>query len=227
MPRRPRIAPGGLIYHVLNRAVGRSTLFEKPADYQAFLRVLGEALVKHPTRLLAYCIMPNHWHLVLWPRRAGELTDFTRWLTHTHTMRWHAHYKTTGSGHLYQGRFKAFPIEEDQHLYAVLRYVERNALRARLVRRAENWRWGSLWLRQHGDPSDQALLHSWPLGVPADWCAIVNEPQTDAELEAIRRSLARGCPYGKDAWQKQTARKLRLEYTLRPRGRPSKNEAQK
>lgn len=132
MPRGPRYAPGGLVYHALNRAVARLPLFEKDGDYAAFERVLALALAKHPTRLLGYCLMPNHWHMVLWPRRDGELTAFLRWLTHTHTMRWHAHYHTAGTGHLYQGRFKAFPIQEDDHLYAVLRYVERNALRANL-----------------------------------------------------------------------------------------------
>ena len=91
MPRSGRQAPGGLVYHVLNRAVARLPLFEKDGDYQAFERVLLEALDKHPTRLVAYCLMPNHWHLVLWPLEDGELTALVRWLTPTHSMRWHAH----------------------------------------------------------------------------------------------------------------------------------------
>ena len=94
------------MYHVLNRAVARLPLFEKDGDYQAFERVLLEAMTKQPTRLLAYSLMPNHWHLVLWPQEDGELTGFVRWLTHTHSMRWHAHYHTAGTGHIYQGRFK-------------------------------------------------------------------------------------------------------------------------
>ena len=135
------------MYHVPNRGVARLALFEKEGDYEAFERVLSEALLEHPTRLLGYCIMPNHWHLVLWPRKEGELTEFLRWLTHTHVMRWHAHFGTSRTGHLYQGRFKAFPIQTDDQLYTVLRYVERNPLRAELVDRAENWRWSSLWRR--------------------------------------------------------------------------------
>jgi putative transposase len=150
MPRRPRIAPGGLVYHCLNRAVARLALFEKQEDYAACERVPEEAAKRHPTRILAYCSMPNHWHLVLWPRRDGELTDFLRWLTHTHTMRWHAHFHTAGSGHLDQGRFKAFPVQTDDHFYSVVRSVERNPLRAGLVSRAEEWRWSSLWRRQSG-----------------------------------------------------------------------------
>ena len=138
MPRTARVAPGGLVYHVLNRAVARLPLFEKTADYEAFERVLLETQQRHPTRILAYCLMPNHWHFVLWPRNDDELTAFLRWLTHTHTMRWHAHHQTAGTGHLYQGRFKSFPVQTDEHLYAVLRYVERNAVRAKLVAAPSN-----------------------------------------------------------------------------------------
>src|SRR5262249_21602798 len=144
MPRRARNAPGGLVYHVLNGAVARLPLFEKGGDYEAFERVLAEGLEEHPTRLLAYCLMPNHWHLVLWPRREDELTAFVRWLTHTHSMRWHAHYHTGGTGQIYQGRFKSFPVEADDHLYAVLRYVERNALRANPVAPAASGAGGGL-----------------------------------------------------------------------------------
>jgi putative transposase len=222
MPRRPRNAPGGLVYHALNRAVARLPLFEKPADYEAFERVLALALHAHPTRLLAYCLMPNHWHLVVWPRREGELSAFVRWLTHTHTMRWHAHYHTQGTGHLYQGRFKSFPVETDDHLYTVLRYVERNPLRAGLVRKATNWRWSSLGKRHAEDERVLPLLHPWPIPMPEDWPAQVQQPQTEAELEAVRRCVVRGSPFGNTAWQERTARRLGLEYTLRPRGRPKK-----
>ena len=144
MPRRARSIQGDLLYHVLNRANARITLFEKDEDYAAFERVLDEAHAREPLRLLGYCVMPNHWHMVVWPKRGGDrqVSEFLRWLTVTHTQRWHAHYHTSGSGHLYQGRFKSFPIESDEHLYAVLRYVERNPVRANLIERAEAWRWG-------------------------------------------------------------------------------------
>jgi putative transposase len=225
MARHARAAPGGLVYHVLNRAVARLPLFEKESDFAAFERVLHEALDEHPTRLLAYCLMPNHWHLVLWPRRDGELTAFVRWLTHTHTMRWHAHYHTAGTGHLYQGRFKSFPVEADEdHLYAVLRYVERNALRANLVRRAEDWRWGSLWRRRHTAAQPALALHPWPVPLPGDWSKLVNAAQTAAEMEAVRASVVRGRPYGTVSWRQRAAKRLGLEYTLRPRGRPKKEK---
>lgn len=220
MPRRPRNAPGGLVYHVLNRAVARLAMFEKDADYEAFERVLTEAMQKHPTRLLGYHVMPNHWHMVIWPREDGELTEFVRWLTHTHVMRWHAHYGTSGTGHLYQGRFKSFPVETDDHFYTLMRYVERNSLRAKLVDRAEQWRWSSLYRRMFGDAEAQKLLHTWPLPEPADWVRRVSHALTDAELNAVRQSVRRGSPFGSSQWQIRTAQRLGLEWTLRPRGRP-------
>jgi len=223
MPRTSRYAPGGYVFHVLNRSVARMPLFKKDADYEAFLRVIAETLVKHPMRILSYCVMPNHWHMVLWPRRDGDLTEFVRWMTHTHTMRWHAAHGTSGSGHLYQGRFKSFPIESNTHLYTVMRYVERNALRAKLTKQAEDWRWGSLHTRVSGDQEARTLLSAWPVAKPKQWLARVNQPQTEVELMALRRSVIRGVPFGSEDWVEKTARKLGLESTLRPRGRPRKS----
>src|ERR1700677_4178296 len=118
MGRPRRVALGGYVYHVLNRANGRMALFKKVSDYEAFERVLAEALEHVPgMRLLAYCLMPNHWHLVCWPRGDGELTDFAHYLSLTHTQRWHAHYRNVGTGHLYQGRFKSFPVDGDEHYW--------------------------------------------------------------------------------------------------------------
>jgi putative transposase len=225
MSRGPRNAPGGIVYHVLNRAVARLPLFEKPADYDAFIRVLAETLDLHPLRILAFVLMPNHWHLVLWPEHDRALTDFCRWLAHTHSMRWHAHYHTSGSGHIYQGRFKAFPVESDAHLYAVCRYVERNALRANLVAAAEHWRWSSLWRRLHGDEQPRSLLSSWPVPMPPQWVEYVNAPQSEAEVEALRRCVQRGSPFGSERWQAAMAARLGLGHTLRPLGRPKKSSS--
>lgn len=220
MGRPLRTTVGGIIYHVLNRAVRAQQIFEVPGDYDAFERVLREGHERFAMRMLAYCIMLNHWHLVLWPRRDGDLSRFMAWVTLTHTQRWHAHRKTAGSGHLYQGRFKSFPIQGDEHLLMVCRYVERNALRAGLVRRAEEWRWSSLWRRTAGDPRARAWLAEWPVERPQKWVDWVNEPQTAAELEALRRCVARGQPFGSEPWVRETTERLGLERTLRPRGRP-------
>ena len=211
---------GGYAYHALNRSVGRATLFQKDGDYAAFEKVMREAKDWQPMRILGYCLMPNHWHLVLWPEKDGDLSEFLRWLTVTHTQRYHAHYHSSGTGPLYQGRFKSFPIEEDEHLLTVLRYVERNALRASLVRRAENWRWSSLWHRVQRAAA--TLLDEGPVPLPARWREYVNRAETEAELEALRRSLRRGCPFGTASWVEQAAKRLGLQSTMRPPGRPKK-----
>ena len=210
-----------MFFHVLNRAVGRGRIFRKDADYAAFERVIEQVHARLPTRLLAYCLMPNHWHLVLWPRADGELSEFMRLLTVTHTQRWHAHRGTAGTGPLYQGRFKSFPIERDEHLVAVCRYVERNALRAKLADRAEAWRWGSLG-RRSGEAVTPWLM-PWsdcPVDRPARWTEYVNRPQSAAEEAAIVESIRRGRPYGDADWQQAVSTKLGIESALRPRGRP-------
>jgi putative transposase len=168
-------------------------------------------------RLLDYCLMPNHFHLVVWPHQDGELSEFLHWLTLTHTMRWHAHYHSGGTGPLYQGRFKSFPVEEDEHLLTVCRYVEGNPLPARLVQRAECWPWSSLARRVQGRGLD--LLDAWPVPMPANWLEHVNGAETSTELAALRRSLRRGAPYGSALWQEETAQRLGLASTLKPLGR--------
>jgi putative transposase len=193
MPRSARHTPGGYVYHALNRATARLRLFRKPADYAAFLRVLDEALEEHPIRLLGYCLMPTHWHLVLWPECDDQLSTFLRWLTLTHAVRWHKHYHRGGSGHLYQNRFKAFAIETDEHLWTVVRYVERNPLRAGLVQRAEQWPWSSLSCRLAGGEVAARRLHGWPVACPVDWREWVNQVQRPSRLLALTaRSIRRG-----------------------------------
>jgi putative transposase len=224
MPRRPRVCPAGTCFHVINRAVARLTLFEKAEDYEAFERVLELAHQRVGLPIFGYAVMPNHWHFVVQPKTKTQVTDFFRWLTHTHTMRWHAHYHTEGTGHLYQGRFKAFPIEEDDHLLAVLRYVERNPLRAGLSEKAEDWKHTSLWRRTYGDQGATDLLSPWPIPRPRNWKAMVNRAQNEAELNSIRHSLKKNSPFGSQVFVSQAAVRLKLEHTLRSRGRPKKQQ---
>lgn len=224
MGRPPRDARGGMVYHVLNRANARMKIFEKPEDYQAFEKILQQALERVEMRLLAYCLMPNHWHLVVWPKKDQDLSRFTGWLTLTHTQRWHAHRHGAGTGHVYQGRFKSFPVQSDEHFLTVCRYVERNALRAELVDRAEAWQWGSLWRWCEGHAKEKGLLSPWPVSRLPGWVKQVNEPLTVGELKAIRRCGSRGSPYGDEKWTDTMIKKLGLESTVRPRGRPRKKE---
>ncbi len=139
MGRPQRASKGGFIYHALNRANAGLPIFEKEGDYEAFENILEEAVERYDVRLLSYQLMPNHWHLVVWPRKDGDLSKFIGWLTLTHTQRWHAHRQSAGTGHLYQGRFKSFVVQDDGHYLTVCRYVERNALRAGLAERADAW----------------------------------------------------------------------------------------
>jgi len=223
MPRTARVAPGGYVFHVLNRGNERRSIFEADGDYLAFLRVMSETLDRVPLQLLAWCLMPNHWHLVLRPQEDGQLGQFMQRLTTTHVRRWRLHRHSVGHGHLYQGTYKSFPLQEDEHFYAVCRYVERNPLRARLVRRAEKWPWSSLGAPYYAAAAGQAPpVAAWPVPRPRTWIEQVNRPQTEAELESLRVSIERGQPFGERAWQTRTAKRLGLESTFRPRGRPRK-----
>ena len=224
MARIPRRAVGDEIYHIINRANGREQIFQKEKDYEAFEKILFEAKERCPMRILSFCIMPNHWHFVLYPKKGEDLSNFMRWVTHTHTQRYHAHYNSIGCGHIYQGRFKSFPIEKDNHFLQVCRYVERNPLRAGLVQKAEDWRWSSLWVQERGTDKQKSLLSPWPVEKPNAYLEWVNTLQKDEEekLEKIRHSIKRGSPFGKDSWIKMTAEKLGLISTLKPRGRTKK-----
>lgn len=222
MGRALRNAIPGMVFHILNRANARVRIFAAAGDYQAFEAILEQARERFPVQVFAYCVMPNHWHMVLSPEREGALSRFMQWLTVTHAQRWHAHQGSVGLGHLYQGRFRSFPVQEDGHFLTVCRYVERNALRAGRAERAEDWRWGSLWRRESGPQESRKLLAEWPVERPRDWVERVNRAETEAELDALRGCIQRGRPFGAEGWTKQAVRNLDLASTLRPRGRPRK-----
>ena len=223
MGRSKRVDVGGYVYHVLNRANGRENLFADADDFAAFEKILAQAMDRVPVRLLAYCLMPNHWHLLVWPKHDGDLAKWVRWLTLTHTQRVHAHRHDTGRGHIYQGRYKSFLVSSDTHFLTVARYIERNPVRAKLVEQAEQWRWGSLWRRRHPKlVEDVPTLTDWPVQRPRQWAQRVNQAETSAELESLRGSVNRGRPFGPDRWVANQVKKLGLETTVRPRGRPRK-----
>ena len=195
-------------------------LFHKPGDYAAFERMLGEGLERYPVELFTYCIMPNHWHLVARPKTDAALGRWLGWIGVTHVRRHHEHYHRRGGGHLYQGRFKSFPVADDEHFLTLCRYVEANPLRAKLVERAEQWQWGGLWRRTHrrsGPP-----LTAWPIERPARWLERVNAPVADEQLAGLQESVQRGRPFGAPAWVQATAARLGLGFTLRGPGRPRK-----
>ncbi|OGI65646.1 hypothetical protein A3A95_01630 [Candidatus Nomurabacteria bacterium RIFCSPLOWO2_01_FULL_39_18] len=223
MPRAIRTDVGNYCYHVINRANARLPIFFREKDYVLFEQVLEVAREKHNMRVLAYCLMPNHFHLVLYPRNDGDLGKFMQWLTLTHTQRWHKVKNTKGTGHLYQGRYKSFLIEEDNHLLSVIRYVERNPLRAKLVKKAENWKFSSLWRGLYGNIRQKKLLSAWPISKPIDYLSFVNVPQPKEEEVLIRLSVVKGKPYGKDSWSMRMIKKFGLESTIRLPWRPKKS----
>jgi putative transposase len=209
-----------MIYHVLNRGNGRMRLFHKRGDYEAFERVLGEGLDRYPVELLTYCLMPNHWHFVVRPKTDEALGRWIGWVGVTHVRRHHEHYRTRGGGHLYQGRFKSFPVAEDDYLLALCRYVEGNPLRAGLVERAEQWQWSGLWRRAHR--SEGLCLSAWPVERPRNWIARVNRGLNEEQLEGLRTCVRRGRPLGAETWVRRAAARLGLDFTLRGPGRPRK-----
>ena len=223
MPRTARNSMGGLCYHVINRGNGRSRVFHGIGDYFAFMNLLSEASKVVPMRVLAFCLMPNHFHLVLWPIGDQDMGKWMHWLLTTHVRRNHGLRKT--SGHIWQGRYKAFPIGKDEHLLAVLRYVERNPLRANFVKKAEEWEWSSL--RLWFSIKRPSFLLEGPVDRPNDWFSFVNQPQTEVELEALRECVNRGTLFGKKSWKQKTAKKLSLDFSLRPQGRPSNKKKKK
>ena len=218
MPRTARSTPAGFAYHVLNRGNHRAQVFHSAADYDAFIHLLAQAAARVEVRLLAFCLMPNHIHLPLWPQTDAGVSAFRHWLLTTHATRYVKQYRATG--HVWQGRFGAFAIQEDEHLVTVLRYLERNPLGAGLVNSAAQWRWSSL--RWHLNPPQLTFVDAGPVPRPAGWLTHVNVPESEAELKAFRRCAERGTPFGAAAWIDKVAAQLGLEYTLRSRGRPAK-----
>lgn len=222
MPRAARVDVKDHYYHVLNRASARLVIFDTQEQYSLFEAVLVEARNKYNVDIIAYCCMPNHFHLVLQPRENGELSKFMYWFTMTLTQRWHAVEGTTGSGHIFQGRYKAFIIQEDSHLLSVLRYVERNPLRAKLVQRLTDWKYSSFYRRAFGSDKQKSILSDPPVELPNDYTTFVTEPLTAAEIESIRSAINRGTPYGSLLWREKMVDRFNLQGTVRGRGRPKK-----
>lgn len=246
MPRTARSAPGGYVFHVFNRGVAGRTLFDNDLDYAAFLACLAKAQAEVPgVRVFAYCLMPDHWHLVLQPARDGELAAFMLKLTITHVRRWLEFHGQVGTGHLYRGRYKSFVCQDDSHLLTLCRHVERSPVRGKLVRKAELWPWCSLAARQAPPSSAKAprrspagrsakssrrgpavalpaiALAPWPIPCPKDWLGRVNATETPEDLAALNKSLSTGRPFGDPRWLSANAKALGWTEP-RPRGRPRK-----
>jgi len=227
MPRPPRPIDDELVYHAINRGNNRQTVFFTEDDYRAFLKAIGDLKERKPFELYGYCLMPNHIHLLLRPLEAS-ISRIIQSLLVSHTQRYHRHHGT--GGHVWQGRFKSPVVEDDDHLLCVLRYIEGNPVRAGLVRHPSDYRWSSF--PAHGDGRPDALLDrvipydqldAYPAQRQRRWTAYVLEQPEASELAAIRRSVETGLPFGAAAWVQRLAERLKLDLTIRPRGRPKKN----
>jgi putative transposase len=227
MGRQPRLIADGLIYHALNRGNNRQPVFADHADYAAFLQAVAQTRERYPFRLYGYCLMSNHFHLLLQPEPGQSISRILQSITVAHTWRYHKRRATLG--HVWQGRFRSPVIQEDDHLLTVLRYIEMNPLRAGLVKDLSRYRWSSYGV--HGLGRTDELVSELPtwqgLAATAEarqawWRRFLQTPLEDQELLAIRQAVSTGRPFGSTVWVEQTARRLGLDLCQRPRGRPPK-----
>lgn len=222
MPRRCLRGAEGFVFHVMNRGVRRLRLFDAAEDYQTFLMSLQHAHAKHPLHIFAYCVMPNHFHLMVQPTTGLQLVEFMRLMQQTHAKRWHKARRSSGEGAVYQGRYRAFVVGTDAYFLRACRYVEQNALRAGLVRRAEDWVWGSLSQRCRN--LNVPALAAWPILQPTDWMDHVNELPIASELVRLRDCVGTNLPFGPESWTKRIMEQLQLEPANRRRGRPAREK---
>ncbi|MDP3645820.1 MAG: transposase [bacterium] len=223
MARPLRVDIGDLVYHVINRSNGRLTIFENKEQYQDFEYLLTEMKELYDMQILAYVIMPNHWHLLLQPKNDGDLSMSMSWLGTTHTRRYHCQTGTIGGGHLYQGRYKSFLVQDDTHLLTVLKYIERNPVRAKIKKHPEDWLWGSAYRRIKGTKKEQKLLAESPTPLPRNYRQWITYAEPTEELATVRQSIVKGVPYGGESWTERMIKTYKLESTMRSPGRPKNN----
>jgi len=217
MPRVARGLADGLIYHIINTGNGHQQVFHTDGDYRAFVDLVAEAGGRYTVKLLAWCIMPNHFHLLVSPERADDLSRWMQWLMTSHVRRYHRIHKS--SGHVWQGRFKSFIVQEDRHLIAMARYIEGNPVRAQLVSSAKDWTWSS---HRGRTVISETCDDNLPIELPIDWTGFVDQKLSEGELGRIRTSIQRQTPFGSPPWQMRICQELGLESTLNPKGRPRK-----
>ncbi|MCA9355787.1 transposase [Candidatus Kaiserbacteria bacterium] len=220
MARTPRLDIGENYYHIINRANARLQIFNSKEDYELFEEVLQDAWDIYQSNILAYCVMPNHFHIVIKTKQDGEMSQLMKWFTQTHASRWHAKNKTHGSGSLYQGRYKSFIIQDDLHLLTVLRYVERNPLTAKLVTNPLDWKYSSVYRRYNGKEEQKKLLSPWVIEEPSDYLDLLTQPMSPKEIEKLEGSEQKSTPYGDEEYVLDTVERYGLLASTRNSGRP-------
>lgn len=214
MPRIARALADNCCYHLINRGNGRQQVFHKDGDYHTFINLLLQARGKYTVKVLAWCLMPNHFHLFVQPEEADQLHKWMQWLMTTHVRRYHKHYGT--SGHVWQGRYKSFIVQDNDYLLTVARYIEGNPVRAKLSPTAAEWPWASHQVRK--DAPEELRPDPLPISLPDDWATYVDTPLTDAEIEKVRNSVNRQTPFGCESWRDELCLKMGLQSTMRQRG---------
>ena len=190
MPRIVRGLGDDIVYHVINRGNGKQEVFHKEKDYEAFMKLIKEAKERYPVKVYGYCLMPNHFHMAVRPEKGEELSKWMQWLMTSHVRRYHRHYES--SGHVWQGRYKSFMVQDDSHLLMVLRYIEGNPVRAKMAISAKEWRWSS-----HNEvigADKRGLIDKAPIEIPKDWTEYVNASFEEGELQRVRGSVNRQTP---------------------------------
>ena len=218
MPRIARGETAGGIYHIINRGNMRMQVFDDGDDYEYFLALVKQGFKREKIELHAYCLMPNHFHLLVVPKYEKSLSRAMQWIMTSHVRHYHKKNKT--SGHVWQGRYKSFIVQQESYYHTVIRYIEANALRAGLVKEAQEWMYGSLAERLY---QVRAMLDEPYVELDRSWKDEVNTAMRKSELRKIRNSVNRQAPLGLEAWQIETATRYGLLSTLNNRGRPRKS----
>ncbi len=217
MPRHVRISPDGFVQHVINRGDHRETIFHKPGDFAAFIGLVGESARRIAMRIVAYCVMRNHFHLLIWPHQGSDLSAYMQVLMNLHIQRYRRHYPVS-PGHIYQGRYRNVIVQDGAHLLKVARYVEANPVAAGLVRRAEDYEWSSAHRRRN--ESWRPTLDETLISRSDEWRRFVNQPLSVESVAHIDRCVKKGCPIGDPEWTDRVIAQHGLEHTTRGKGRP-------
>jgi putative transposase len=218
MPRHARISPDGFVQHVINRGDHRETIFHRPADFAAFLALMAEAAWRVPMRILAYCIMRNHLQHPLWPHKGSDLSAYMQALMNLHIQRYLKHYPPESPGHIYQGRYHNVIVEDGPDVLKVARYVEANPVAARIVRRAEDYKWSSI--SRLAERPGRPKLESTRIQRDRQWVRFVNEPLSAESVQQIEQGIRKGLPIGSQQWRERVVAEYGLQHTVRSKGRP-------
>jgi putative transposase len=221
VPRISRIVIPGLAHHVTQRGNNRQDVFLVDADRVAYLQILKHQAAKCRLELLGYCLMTNHVHLVVTPARPDSLANAlkrTNQLYAQYVNRLHGR-----SGHLWQDRFFSCPLDE-LHRWQALVYIERNAVRARLCRKAWRWPWSSAAAHCGGeDPSGLLDLPGWREQMePVRWRELLSRADDAEQLARLRLCTSRGRPLGSDKFVAKLETVLGRRLRPLPHGRPRK-----